>query len=118
MTLHVNGELVAASTGEEEFPPVLVDPLTGDAAFAVVYHRTDGWRGYYETVPMAGCGWKKVDEGWMTGEWDDAPIENRESTVKAKLDKLAEDQEVLVIFAPSSNVFATMFDVYVREETA
>jgi hypothetical protein len=114
--LHPLTELIQAANQSEEMPDVLADPLTGEDAFDVRYVRTDGWRGFYETTAREGSGWTKVDEGWMTGDYPDAPLESRASSVQAKVERLAEEADVVIVFAPSSNVFSTIYDVYVREE--
>lgn len=114
--LYIENTLIEAASSGDDFPEMLDDPITGEPAFRVSYVRTDAWRGYHETSPLDGSGWMKVDGGWVTGDWPDAPAEAQESNVKAKLDALAEDQDVVVVFAPTSNVFSTVYDVYVHGE--
>lgn len=105
--------IVAVNEGED-IPEVLADPIDGEDAFKLNYISTDAWRGYWEAEALEDSGWVKADDGWMTGEWDDAPVEARSSSVEAKLTALAEDQDVVAIFMPTSNVFSTSYDVFVR----
>lgn len=81
---------------------------------------TDGWRGYYEAKPKKDTTWKKVNEidgeklaGWMTGEWDDAPEGTKGSSLEKLLNKL-DAKEAKIIFLPTSNVFSTAYDLFVR----
>jgi hypothetical protein len=99
-------QLILSGVTRDEAVAHCSDPSTkGDDWF-------DGWE---EDAPIA---WEKVDEGWLTGDWDDAPAGHSESEVKAKLDKLAEDADILVVFAPSSNVFSTTYDCFLRRTKA
>ena len=88
--------------------------------FIISYHKSDGWRGWYEAKARKGTGWRKVEEvdgiklpGWMTGEWEDAP-ENTKGSELDKLLKKLKASEIKVIFLPTSNVFSTAYDVFVR----
>lgn len=88
--------------------------------FIIRYVKTDAWRGYMEARARKGTGWRKVDEidgeklaGWCTGEWDDAPEGTRGSELHRLLSKLEAD-EAKIIFLPTSNVFSTAYDVFVR----
>lgn len=112
--LYTLTDAIEAVNQGEDIPDVLADPTNGDEAFRLNYISTDAWRGYYAAEALEGSGWVKQDDGWMTGEWDDAPEEARGSNVEAKLNALAEDQDVVVVFAPTSNVFSTSYDVFVR----
>lgn len=80
---------------------------------------TDGWRGYYEAIATKVSGWVKIDSDWATGEWEDAPEDNKGSGVEQKLNRLydkikALGGELQVIFLPTSNVFSTAYDVFIR----
>jgi hypothetical protein len=85
------------------------------------YHSTDAWRGYWSAVAPDGSDWEPLDEsGWMTGDYDDAPLEARSSSVEEKVERIAEAAEaegydVLVVFTPTSNVFSTSYDLFRRK---
>jgi hypothetical protein len=87
--------------------------------FHVKYQATDGWRGYWKVYPKKkySKNWKLVEDerlaGWVTGNWDDAPQGASESEFQSVLDEY-DNKEVLVIFTPSSNVFATNYDIFER----
>jgi hypothetical protein len=118
--LYINNECIEAYNETAETPKFLHDH-NGNKAFHLQWHDTDGWRGYYEVKALKNSGWSKIDyDGWITGNWDDAPEEAKESTVDAKLRKLAKEYElkgyeVEAVFALTSNVFSTVFDVFVRK---
>ena len=120
--LHINNEAIEA-VNEGRDVPAYVQDFENVRAFHIKYHSTDGWRGYYESTATKKSGWKKIDyEGWVTGEWDDAPENARCSTVDAKLNELAREYErkgyhVTAVFSPTSNVFSTAFDVFVKRYT-
>jgi hypothetical protein len=82
------------------------------------YVSTDGWRGYYETIPTRKSKWVRIDSDWITGEWEDAG-EHAYSKVKARQKKIiqtVEDNggELIIVLTPTSNVFSTGMDVFVR----
>jgi hypothetical protein len=88
--------------------------------FKIKYIATDGWRGYYEASATKKSGWEKLKDGWVTGNWDDAG-DNASDNVEKELnaiDKQANDEgkEMAVIFLPTSNVFSTGYDVFLREK--
>jgi hypothetical protein len=97
-----------------EVPKVLADPVTGEDAFNVSWHSTDAWRGYYNVEPIDPDAWDKLDEGAVCGEWEDVPPGTRTSEVEDKLDKLAEERDIIIIPAPTSNVFSMGYDCYAR----
>lgn len=87
--------------------------------FNIKYVATDGWRGYYTASPRRGTGWVKLRDGWVTGDWDDAPEDSQGSNVERALEQLNTDVtglggELMVVFLPTSNVFSTAYDVFVR----
>ena len=106
-------DVIEAANEGDEIPEFLADPETGEDAFQVTYVSTDAWRGFYNSQPVNG-GWVKVDEGWMTGDWGDAPAGHSSSEVKEKLDAMAAERDTVVVFLPTSNVFSTGYDVYQR----
>lgn len=114
----VNSEAIDAVNEGEDIPDVVT--VAGEEAFRLLYHSTDAWRGYYEAVAIEGTGWEKVEDGSVTGEWDDAPEGTRPSTVEERINRFteleaAEGREVVVVVTPTSNVFSMGFDVFRRE---
>lgn len=78
------------------------------------YHRTDGWRGYYETRPTGD--WTEVQAGWTTGNWGDSISDSKqafnrwaEALIKGETDP---GHPVWVIADPTSNVFSTAIGVF------
>lgn len=106
----INEAFKAINRGED------IPKRIGD--FHIVYHSTDAWRGYYEAKPTKKSGWTKIDESWVTGNWSDAG-ENSSDSIEERLDQLAKKVkkaggEMAVIFLPTSNVFSTSWEAYVR----
>jgi hypothetical protein len=118
--LFINTECIQQYNETGDTPNYLHDH-NGDRAFRLKWNRTDAWRGYYEAVPVKKYGWKKIDyDGWVTGNYSDAPEEARQENVNAKLKKLARDYskkgfDVEAVFVLTSNVFSTAFDVFVKK---
>jgi len=88
--------------------------------FNIKYIATGGWRGYYEATATKKSGWVKADDGWVTGNWDDAG-DNASDNVETKLEKMDADakkqgKEMAVVFLPTSNVFSTAYDVFLRDK--
>jgi hypothetical protein len=88
--------------------------------FIIGWHKSDGWRGWMEAKARKGTGWRKITEidgkelpGWLTGEWDDAPVGTRGSELERLL-KTLKAEEAKIIFLPTSNVFSTAYDLFVR----
>jgi hypothetical protein len=113
--LYTDSTLVEAENSGEEMPEQILDPETGAPLARVFYTRTDGWRGHWDTEPVEGSGWVRVEQGWVTGAWDDAPAGHSGPEVETRLNAMGEDQDTLVVMTPTSNVFAMGFDVYQRE---
>lgn len=113
--LHKDETVLAAAFGDDdETIPEQIFAPDGTAIATVKYVRTDAWRGHYDTDPIEGSGWERIDEGWVTGNWDDAPAGCSADEVEAKLEEYARDAEVVVVGLPTSNVFSTAYDVYRR----
>ena len=110
MTLLTNTEAIEAVNAGEDIPEEIE---VGGELIRLEYHSTDAWRGYWDAVATDGSGWEKIDEsGWMTGDYDDAPLEARGSSVEEKVNRIADEldadgYDVLVVFTPTSNVFST-----------
>lgn len=116
--LYKNTEIIEAATSYDDdvqVPETIADPITGEPAFKVVW-KGEGYRGYYEVEPLEGCRWSKIEGNWVGGEWGDLPDENRSSVVQARIDKMAEERTLLIVIASSSNVFATMYDLFELSE--
>jgi hypothetical protein len=117
--LKINNEAIEAVNNGTDIPNFLFDD-DGKKAFHLRYKHTDGWRGYHYVTATKQGGWKKIDyDGWVTGNWNDAPEEARQDNVDTKLKALAKEyakqgKDVIAIFAPTSNVFSTAFDVFVK----
>jgi hypothetical protein len=118
--LHINTDCIEAYNSTSEIPYYIFDH-NGDRGWRLKWHSSDAWRGYYEALPVKKTGWHKIDyDGWVTGNWDDAPEEAREETVDAKLKVLADDYQakgydVTAVFVLTSNVFSTAFDVFIKK---
>lgn len=117
--LHINTKVIDAYNNGHTIPSIITDH-TGETAFRLKWVNSDGWRGYYEATPLKKSGWRKYDyDGWVTGNWDDAPIEAREDTVQENLERIAKENpnaEIEAVFVLTSNVFSTAFDVFIKEK--
>lgn len=118
--LYINSKCVEAYNETGETPSYITDH-EGNRAFHLVWHDTDGWRGYYEAKPVKKYGWEKIDyEGWCGGHWEDTPEDARDDVIDSKLKKLAKEYahkgyDVEAVFVLTSNVFSTAFDVFVKK---
>lgn len=118
--LIINNNCVEAYNEGQDIPKFLYDQ-DGVKAFHIRWHSSDAWRGYYEAKAVHGSGYKKIDyEGWVTGNWSDAPEEAQSDNVEAKLNELAREYaakgyNVTAVFLFTSNVFSTAFDVFVKK---
>lgn len=86
--------------------------------FRIKYIATDGWRGYNVAKPSKKSKWIPIDSDWVTGNWEDAG-DNSSDNIEEKLRKLGDrieamGGEFIVIFLPTSNVFSTAYDSFVR----
>lgn len=95
--------------------------LDGDNAgdFEIKWTAINGWRGYNKVIPTKKSGWQLVKSDWITDNWSDAPEGNSSEAVEEELNKLnakvkAMGGEMVVIFTPTSNLFSTGYDVFVR----
>ena len=121
MNYEINNEAINTVNEGTEIPSFLYDE-DGVKAWHLKYISTDGWRGYYEAKATKNGGWTKIDyDGWVTGNWDDAPEDAKSNNVEDRLEKLASEYEakgykLAVVFAPTSNVFSTAFDVFIKQK--
>jgi len=117
--LILNSDAIDCVNDGRDIPAFLKDE-DGVRIIHIKWHSSDAWRGYYEAKATKAGGWSKIDyDGWVTGDWDDAPEEAKGSTVESKLEELADEyqgkgQDVMAVFMPTSNVFSTAFDVFVK----
>lgn len=116
--LILNTDCIQAVNTGEDIPRVLV--VNGQRAIKVKWHSSSAWRGYYEATAVKKYGWEHLDDGWLTGDYPDAPEEARSSNVQDKIEKLAKELDnegfdVLAVFVPTSNVFSTAYDVFKRK---
>lgn len=113
--LIVNTEAIDAMNEGEEIP----DEIEVGGEIIRIEWKAEGYRGFYDSIPSVTSAWEQIDEGWVTGDYDDAPEDARSSNVEAKLNKLAADLDAegydcAAVFMPTSNVFSTGYDVYKR----
>lgn len=106
----INDAIDAINEGNE------VPSKIGD--FKIKYISTDGWRGYYQAIPTKKSKWIAVDSSWITGNWDDAG-ENASDNKQTELELMdaqakKDGKEMVVVFLPTSNVFSTAYDVFIR----
>jgi hypothetical protein len=86
--------------------------------FSIKWHSNNAWRGFYEAIPTKKSKWQEIESSWVTGDWSDAG-ENSSSCVKQKLDDLynkflSENKEMIVMLTPTSNIFSTNYQVFIR----
>ncbi len=110
--MNTNTQCIDAINNGGNVPSKIID-------FKISYKSTDGWRGYYIATPTKKSGWiKENEDGWVTGNWDDAG-ENASDNVETKLEKMEKmlidkKREMIVVFLPTSNVFSTAYEVFSR----
>ena len=101
---------------DSEIPGWLAD-LFPDGKVKRGYVRTDGWRGYYDTVKeMEGV--TKLADGWITGDWGDG-TSARKATARDLGEYLttgdvAPPKPLFWILEPTSNVFSTASELFVN----
>ncbi len=95
-----------------------LEDYDGALTISRAYHRTDGWRGYYETRLE---GFEEVEAGWTTGNWGDAISASKQdfntwaqSLIEGKA-TLPEGLTVVLAFDPTSNVFSTAAGVFTND---
>ena len=95
-----------------------LEDYDGALTISRAYHRTDGWRGYYETRVE---GFEEVEAGWTTGNWGDAISASKQdfntwaqSLIEGKV-TLPEGLTVVLAFDPTSNVFSTAAGVFTND---
>jgi hypothetical protein len=119
MDYFTNTEAIDAVNSDTDMPGYLYDD-EGLRGWRLKYTSTDAWRGYYSAVPVKKNGWQLLDSNWITGDYSDAPDGHGSSDVQLKLDNLAkklasEGFKMAVVYAPTSNVFSTSYDVFKKE---
>jgi hypothetical protein len=78
-----------------------------------MWKSTDAWRGYSEIVPEPD--FKKIDEGAVTGDWEDAPSGTSSREVLNEFKKLEKKYgTIYVILTETSNLFMQGYDVLIR----
>ena len=87
--------------------------------FKLKWISTDAWRGYYDATATKKSGWIKAGSNWLTGNWGDAPSGHSSGEVETTLEEMEkqahlEGKEMAVIYLPTSNVFSTAYDVFLR----
>lgn len=114
----VNSYPIYVTNNGGSMPTYLYDD-EDNRAFKLKYVRSDGWRGYWETEPVKKWGWEKIDYGWVTDDYDDA-YGHGYTDVTNGFKQLARQQckvgkKLLVVLAPTSNVFSTGYNVYTKK---
>lgn len=117
MENYINNECLEAINEGRKIPAKI-----NGGEFKIKYIATDGWRGYHKATPTKKSGWVEIDSDWVTGNWEDAG-ENASSRVEDKIKKLIAKVEklggeFLMVMLPTSNVFSTAYDVFVKNLTA
>ena len=88
------------------------DDTEGD--FTVKYHRTDGWRGYYE---VESENWVNVHEDCILAySTDAAELQTFQDALMEQMDGVG--IEYARVFSRTSNVFSSGFDFFVRKQDA
>lgn len=84
--------------------------------FSINWKSTDGWRGYYEVKATKKSGYKLIDSDWMTGNYSDAPTSHSEKEVMTKIEELEKStgKEIILVIAPTSNVFSLGYDLFTK----
>jgi len=79
------------------------------------YHRTDGWRGYWQ--PEISKGFIDVASGWATDSYDDVPWKHKFNALVDNIQsgELSCPYKIVFVFGLTSNVFSTSTDVLVKE---
>lgn len=94
--------------------------LLGEGWTGRPYVRTSAWRGYHNTdfTPTL----TQVEDGWMTGAYDDVPWKHGFHQLMEELDEAAKHgvavcpADLFFLFEPTSNVFSTATTVYCKPE--
>jgi hypothetical protein len=79
------------------------------------YHRTDGWRGYWE--PIVSKGFVDIASGWATGDYSDVPWKHKFNALIDEIQsgELSCPYKMVFVFGLTSNVFSMSTDVLVKE---
>lgn len=86
-----------------------------DSVEGFKYVRTDGWRGYYDSI--IANGYTAVASGWCTDKHDDVAYKHLyNDLVDAILGgKVSCPYKIVFAFAPTSNVFSTASDLIIED---
>ena len=81
---------------------------------AFKYHRTDGWRGYWDAE--IAHGYEAIASGWSTGDYSDVPWKKAWHELTEAISEGEAEPPVEVIFALAltSNVFSMSTDIILR----
>ena len=94
--------------------------------FRLEWVSTDGWRGHMEAKATKKSKYQKITDrflrdndqlaGWLTDAWSDAPQGTQESDIEKALNSyvMGDFTELVIIFLPTSNVFSTCYEIFVR----
>lgn len=86
-----------------------------EAVTGFTYIRTDGWRGYWDTV--VADGYTTLASGWSTGRWDDVSYKHKFNDLVDGIHEGTLECPYMITFAfgMTSNVFSTASDVIIKE---
>jgi len=85
-----------------------------DGEFVLSYHKTDGWRGYYEVASKI---WTNVHSDAILAHSEDAgELENFDEKLQELLD--AQNISYARVFTRTSNIFCSGYDFFVKKEDA
>ncbi|VVB58111.1 Uncharacterised protein [Candidatus Anstonella stagnisolia] len=95
--------------------PVRITEYHNPTPFVIAYHRTDGWRGYYEVTGHKG--WAHVHDDNILSHSEDSK-DLKSFNDKIQLFCKTEGIETAVIICRSSNLFSSGYDFFVKEHKA
>ncbi len=95
---------------ERKFIKTYSDDTNGD--FKTVYHRTDGWRGYYDIIPSDK--WSAIHTDCILAYSEDsAELEKFDSEFRATLNKMK--IKYARVTSRTSNLFSQGYDFFVEK---
>lgn len=100
--------------GKDEIPIFIKHYTSDDGNFEAVYHKTDGWRGYYEVKPIDKDAWVELfTDAILYGHCSEKMLKELHDTFLEKTREL--NIEVARSSCVSSNVFFTNMQWFVRK---
>ena len=99
----------------DEHNPETVTEYRNDTPFKFGYHRSDGWRGYWE-VTESGNYTNVHDDNILSMSEDSVDLQEFDKKVKSFCHM--ESIEFYVVICRSSNVFSSGYDIFVNDARA